>query len=153
VRCEVHSNEVRENVEVLTTLLSAVVLVFPSGVAEIQTPAHTISVRVEVATSPAQLQQGLQGRRSLPRNAGMALLFARDTRARLWMKDTLIPLSVALWDRRGRIVRILDMAPCRRDPCRVYDAKVAFRGALEVNRGAFTRWGVHPGARVTIRSR
>ena len=67
------------------------------------------------------------------------------------MKDTLIPLSVAFWDRRGRIVRILDMTPCRHDPCPVYDPKVAFRGALEVNRGAFTRWRVRLGAIVTIR--
>jgi uncharacterized membrane protein (UPF0127 family) len=33
----------------------------------------------------------------------------------------------------------------------VYDPKVAFRGALEVNRGAFKRWHVRPGAVVTIR--
>ena len=50
-----------------------------------------------------------------------------------------------------RILLILDMAPCRRDPCKLYDPKVAFRGALEVNRGAFARLGVRPGAIVTIR--
>jgi len=51
----------------------------------------------------------------------------------------------------GRILRILDMAPCRAAPCKVYDPHVAFRGALEVNRGAFARWSVHRGSVVTIR--
>jgi uncharacterized protein len=151
VPLEVHSNEVRDNVGVLATLLAAALLSFPHGVAELRTPERTVSVRVELASTTAQLRQGLQGRRSLARNAGMAFLFARDTRGRFWMKDTLIPLSVAFWDRRGRIVRILDMAPCTREPCRIYDPGVAFRGALEVNRGAFRRWGVRPGAVVTIR--
>jgi uncharacterized membrane protein (UPF0127 family) len=43
------------------------------------------------------------------------------------------------------------MAPCRADPCPVYDAGVAFRGALEVNRGAFRRWGVKRGSIVKLR--
>ncbi len=116
---------------VAATILSAAVLgsvTFPHGRAEIRTAHTTVTVRVELASTPAQLQQGLKGRRSLPRDAGMAFLFSADTRGRFWMKDTLIPLSVAFWDRRGRIVRILDMAPCRRDPCAVYDPKVAFWG-------------------------
>ena len=66
------------------------------------------------------------------------------------MKDTLIPLSIAFWDGRGRIVRILDMTPCRADPCPTYDPRVAYRGALEVNRGAFKRWGVQRGDRVRL---
>jgi uncharacterized protein len=148
---EVHSNEVRHNVGVLATIVAAALLAFPHGVAEIRTPHRTVSLRVELASTPAQMRQGLSGRSSLARNAGMAFLFRRDTRGRFWMKDTRIPLSIAFWNRRGRILRILDMAPCLHDPCRIYDPKVAFRGALEVNRGAFRRWGVRPGAFVVIR--
>jgi uncharacterized membrane protein (UPF0127 family) len=69
------------------------------------------------------------------------------------MKNTLIPLSIAFWDARGRIVRILDMTPCRADPCRLYDPRVAYAGALEVNRGAFRRWGVERGDRIAVRRR
>src|SRR5215210_600025 len=148
---EVHSNELRHNVGVLATILAAALLSFPHGTAELRTPQRTVTVRVELASTAEQQAQGLQGRRSLARNAGMAFLFAQDTRGPFWMKDALIPLSVAFWDRRGRIVRILDMAPCTSDPCKIYEPKVAFRGALEVNRGAFRRWGVRPGAVVTIR--
>jgi uncharacterized membrane protein (UPF0127 family) len=109
-----------------------------------------VQVRVEIAETAEQRHQGLSGRHTLAPKAGMAFLWEGDVRGRFWMKDTSV-LSIAFWDERGRILRILDMAPCRHDPCKVYDPHVAFRGALEVNRGAFVRWGVQRGALVTIR--
>ena len=133
------------------TLALSAAVAFPHGTAVIRTPARTVQVRVEIAETPAQRQQGLMGRRALAPNSGMAFLWKSDVRGRFWMKNTSIPLSIAFWGKRGRILRILDMTPCRRDPCKIYDPKIAFRGALEVNRGAFARWGVRPGARVTIR--
>jgi uncharacterized protein len=149
---------VAQNVDVLrlaaalsvTAALSGTVT-FAHGRALIRIPHKTVTVKVEIAATTAQLQQGLMGRRSLAPRSGMAFLFAADTRGRFWMKNTLIPLSIAFWGKSGRILRILDMTPCRADPCKVYDPHVAFRGALEVNRGAFARWGVHRGAVVTIR--
>lgn len=124
---------------------------FPKGQAVLRTPTKTVTIRVELAQTSEQQQQGLQGRRSLPRNAGMAFLFGRKLRAQFWMKDTKIPLSIAFWGRRGRILKILDMTPCLRNPCPRYNPGVAYWGALEVNRGAFRRWGVKPGAVITIR--
>jgi uncharacterized membrane protein (UPF0127 family) len=77
-------------------------------------------------------------------------LFPEDTTSSFWMKNTLLPLSIAFYGADGRIVRILDMEPCRRAPCRLYDPHVTYRGALEVNRGAFRRWGVAEGDRVRV---
>lgn len=131
--------------------LSAAAISFPHGTAVIRTADQTVRLRVEIASTPAQLEQGLSGRRTLAPNSGMVFLWKGDVRGQFWMKDTTVPLSIAFWGKSGRILRILDMAPCRRDPCKVYDPKVAFRGALEVNRGTFARWGVRPGAVVTIR--
>ena len=136
---------------VLATIALATGVTFPHGTAVIRTPARAVQVRVEIAETPAQHQRGLSGRRALAANSGMAFLWKSDVRAQFWMKDTSVPLSIAFWGRGGRILRILDMAPCRRDPCKIYDPHVAFRGALEVNRGAFARWGVRRGALVTIR--
>jgi uncharacterized protein len=149
---EVHSNEARsrENDAVLV-VLAAVLVAFPHGTAVIRTPAHTVNVRVEIARTEVQREQGLMGRKTLARNAGMVFLFPSAMRTRFWMKDTLIPLSIAFWNKQGRILRILDMAPCLAEPCKVYDPGVAFTGALEVNRGAFRRWRVRPGARISIR--
>lgn len=149
---EVHSNEVcvAHNEDVLAVVATAL-LAFPRGTAVVHTPARTVTVRVEIARTQAQLERGLMGRKTLARNAGMAFLFGTETRTRFWMKNTSIPLSIAFWNRQRRILRILDMAPCAADPCRRYDPGVAFTGALEVNRGMFRRWGVRPGAHVTIR--
>jgi uncharacterized membrane protein (UPF0127 family) len=135
----------------LATLALSAAVTFPHGTAVIRASGPTVRVPVEIAVTPAQLAQGLSGRRMRKANSGMAFLWTSEIRGGFWMKDTSIPLSIAFWNKSGRILRILDMAPCRRDPCRVYNPKVAFRGALEVNRGAFARWGVHAGAHVTIR--
>jgi uncharacterized protein len=124
---------------------------FPQGEAVLRTSARTVTINVELARTSEQLRMGLMGRSSLPRNAGMAFLFGRETRGAFWMKNTSIPLSIAFWGRRGRILRILDMAPCLRDPCPLYSPRVAYWGALEVNRGAFRRWRVGAGDFVAIR--
>jgi uncharacterized membrane protein (UPF0127 family) len=137
--------------QLLATISALVAVTFPHGTAVIRTPEHSVTVKVELARTPAQLHRGLGGRKTLAANAGMAFLWDSDVRGQFWMKDTSIPLSIAFWGKGGKILRILDMAPCLADPCRVNDPKVAFRGALEVNRGAFKRWGVRPGAVVTIR--
>jgi uncharacterized protein len=136
---------------ILATLVLAAAVTFPHGTAVIRTADQAVRVRVEIASTPAQLEQGLSGRRRLPANSGMAFLWKSDVRGQFWMKNTSVPLSIAFWSKSGRILRIIDMAPCRRDPCKVYDPHVAFRGAVEVNRGAFARWGVRRGALVTIR--
>jgi uncharacterized membrane protein (UPF0127 family) len=136
---------------ILASLVLSAAVTFPHGTAFIRTGDRTVKVRIEIAETPAQLEQGLSGRRTLAPNSGMAFLWKSDVRGQFWMKNTSIPLSIAFWGKSRRILRILDMAPCRRDPCKIYDPKVAFRGALEVNRGAFARWSVRPGALVTIR--
>lgn len=118
--------------------------------AVIETDAGDVVVQVEIADSSAERAKGLMGRQQLPEDAGMVFLFPADSSTAFWMKDTLIPLSIAFYRADGTIVRILDMEPCRRDPCRVYDPQATYRGALEVNRGAFRRWGVVAGDRVRV---
>ncbi len=67
------------------------------------------------------------------------------------MKNTLIPLDIAYYDVRGRIVRTFRMEPCKVDPCKIYSPGVCYRGALEVNAGSFKRWNVKRGDRITVR--
>jgi uncharacterized membrane protein (UPF0127 family) len=75
----------------------------------------------------------------------MLFVFGEDTDAAFWMKDTLIPLSIAFIDADGRIVTIHDMEPCTADPCEIYGSDAPYRTALEVNKGAFDEWGVQVG--------
>ncbi len=112
-----------------------------------------VVVQAEIADTSAERQKGLMNRRSLARRAGMVFRYAQDTTGGFWMKNTLIPLDIAFYDRRGRILRILTMTPCRRDPCRIYAPGVAYRSALEVNASSFRRWNVRVGDRIVVRVR
>jgi hypothetical protein len=127
---------------------------FDHGTATVASPsgAKRVVLQVEIARTRAQREQGLMGRRSLGAKAGMVFLYPEPHRGSFWMKDTLVPLDIAFYDGRGRILRILTMQPCRRDPCPVYDPNVAFRAALEVNAGSFRRWGVRTGDRIVVRA-
>ncbi len=133
-----------------TTTATATGPVFESGTVVIESAHGDVEVEVEIAETPVQQQLGLMHRESLAREAGMVFVFAKETRGGFWMKNTLIPLSIAFFDRDGKILRILDMEPCDAEPCPVYDPEVAYRGALEVNRGAFGEWGVSEGDRLRV---
>jgi uncharacterized protein len=118
----------------------------------IETAAGEVAVPVEVADSQEEREVGLMNRESLPPDAGMIFLFDDDTQGGFWMKNTLIPLSIAFAAADGTIVSILDMEPCEADPCEIYDPGVPYRSALEVNQGAFADWGVEVGDRLTLES-
>jgi uncharacterized membrane protein (UPF0127 family) len=136
--------------------LSALLLFVLAGCGEsgpkavISTKDGDVRVDVEVAETPAAREHGLMGRESLAPEAGMIFVFPETMTGAFWMKNTLIPLSIAFYDESGLIVRILDMEPCRQDPCRLYDPRVPYRGALEVNGGAFADWGVAEGDRLRL---
>jgi uncharacterized membrane protein (UPF0127 family) len=117
----------------------------------IETDDGEKEIAVEIADTDDERAVGLMGRTSLPADAGMLFVYPGPTEGAYWMKDTLIPLSIAFYDVDGTILRILDMEPCRREPCPVYDPGVRYAGALEVNQGAFERWGVREGDRLELR--
>ena len=68
-------------------------------------------IRAEVADNMAARMQGLMHRKSMPQNAGMVFVFDENTTHCMWMKNTLIPLSVAFIDEQGAIINIADMQP------------------------------------------
>jgi hypothetical protein len=122
----------------------------PTGVLIIETGAEEVSLDVSIAETPQARSRGLMRIRELDQDAGMVFLHEEPTEGSFWMKDTLIPLSIAFWDRAGEILAILDMEPCREDPCELYDPLVTWIGALEVNQGVFAERGVEVGDRVTL---
>jgi uncharacterized membrane protein (UPF0127 family) len=102
-------------------------------------------ITAEVAASDASRMRGLMFRESLAPNHGMLFVFDHKAIHCMWMRNTLIPLSVAFVDDDGAIVNIEDMAPrietshCARRPVRF---------ALEMEKGWFARRGIGPGARL-----
>ncbi|MDQ7827507.1 MAG: DUF192 domain-containing protein [Armatimonadota bacterium] len=108
-------------------------------------------LRVEVAETPEARARGLMFRRTLADDRGMLFIFEEDARWAFWMKNTLIPLSIAFIDRTWRVVDILDMAPAsdpEHGPFPVYQPRAPARYALEVRQGLFRRKGIAVGARV-----
>jgi uncharacterized protein len=121
-----------------------------SAALSIRTDDGTVSLDVQVADTPEERQTGLMGRESLSPYDGMAFVWEEPVVGTFWMKDTVIPLSIAFWDDDGRIVSILDMDPCTEDPCPTYGPDEPFVGAVEVDRGTFERHGVTLGDRVQL---
>jgi uncharacterized protein len=122
----------------------------PSAALSIGTDDGTVSLDVQVADTQAEREIGLMGRESLSPYDGMAFVWEEPVVSTFWMKDTVIPLSIAFWDDDGRIVSILDMDPCTEDPCPTYGPDEPFVGAVEVDRGTFERHGVTLGDRVQL---
>jgi uncharacterized membrane protein (UPF0127 family) len=97
----------------------------------------------EVVTRPEDRNLGLMFRRSMAPDSGMLFLFDSDDFQRFWMKNTLIPLSIAYITRDSLITDILEMAPL--DTTTPYLSSRAVRYALEMNSGWFQTRGIKPG--------
>ena len=122
----------------------------PTGTLVIETASGEVPVHVSIAETPESRIRGLMGVEEMPADSGMVFLSAELVQQSFWMKDTLIPLSIAFWDEENTIRAILDMEPCRDEPCRLYDPGVPWMVAVEVNRGFFAENGVDVGDRVRL---
>ena len=108
------------------------------------------SLTVRIADSAEEQRQGLMGVESLGEDRGMAFVYDDPTTGSFWMKDTLIPLSIAFVD-GDRIVAIEEMTPCETDPCPTWDSGgAAYTLAIEANAGWFTAHGIAVGDRATL---
>ncbi len=97
--------------------------------------------QVEVADTPRERTQGLMGRTYLPADGGMLFVFEHPGRYCFWMRDTLLPLSIAFIDPTGRIASLADMQP-RTEARHCPGADIRY--ALEVRQGEFQRRGITP---------
>jgi uncharacterized membrane protein (UPF0127 family) len=118
-----------------------------STVSITNTEGEMVVVRVEIATTTAEKQRGLMGRTALAEDAGMLFVFDREQQLSFWMKDTLIPLSIAYINESGRIVDIQDMKPLDETP---HPSAEPAKYALEVNQGFFNEHGVEVGNKVSL---
>ena len=115
---------------------------FSTGTATITGANGTQTYDIEIADDGAEQGYGLMYRRWMPDDHGMAFLFDSDTSGSFYMKNTLLPLTIAFFDSAGQIVRVLDMEPCEADDdsgesCPLYSPEATYRGALEVKQGTF----------------
>jgi uncharacterized membrane protein (UPF0127 family) len=99
-------------------------------------------IKAEVAARDAERQQGLMYRERMGPNEGMVFVFEAPAGVCMWMKNTLIPLSVAFIDESGKIINIEDMQPQTTDS---HCTKRPARYALEMNQGWFKQKNIKPG--------
>jgi len=99
-------------------------------------------VKAEIASTHEERSKGLMFRQSLPDGEGMLFVFESDQILSFWMKNTIIPLTIAYITYDGRIVDIKDMYP--HDENSVVSSR-SVRYALEVPQGWFSRAGVRVG--------
>jgi uncharacterized membrane protein (UPF0127 family) len=121
------------------------ILLLPSATLTLQTQTGAkVDIEAELASTPASRAQGLMYRERMPANHGMLFVFEGYASC-FWMRNTLLPLSVAFIDEQGVITRIAHMQPLS-DAEHCPDRPSVY--ALEMNQGWFERNGLAAGDRV-----
>ena len=121
---------------------------FPTAPLTVVTGAGPRKFTVEVATTSAQLEQGLMFRHSMAPDAGMIFDFKTPTPAMMWMKNTWIPLDMLFVDAKGQIVNIHERAVP--ESLETIAAAAPVRAVIELNGGTAARLGIKPGDRVVF---
>ncbi len=99
-------------------------------------------IEAELAATPESRQVGMMQRTIMPPQRGMLFVFPEIDKHCMWMRNTLLPLSVAFLDEKGRIINVEDMQPrTENNHCAAKPA----RYALEMNLGWFKTRGLGPG--------
>jgi uncharacterized protein len=124
------------------TLAAHAEVTFKKG--QIKVGPHPL--KVELAVEEPERMQGLMFRKVLGKEDGMLFVFDEAAYHSMWMKNTLIPLSVAFVDASGEILNILDMEPLTLD---THSAAGPARYAIETNKGWFTQKKIKAGDKVT----
>jgi hypothetical protein len=127
-----------------------------SGLRTVELRSGGKQIRAEVAANEADRSRGLMGRTRLGANEGMLFVFKGPITGKFWMKDTLIPLSIAFMTADvtsgWKVIATYEMVPCREDPCTTtYGPDQAFDAALEMNAGWFSGAGVTAGDTVVAK--
>lgn len=98
-----------------------------------------VQLTVQIANTQEKIEKGLMFVEKLPENEGMLFMFPQNIYGGFWMKNTFIPLSIAFLDSDGKIIKIMDMKPCKEEECHTYDPILSYRYAIEVNLGWFKK--------------
>jgi uncharacterized membrane protein (UPF0127 family) len=111
---------------------------------DLQAGMHII--KAELAITPEQQATGMMFRKEMGTNEGMLFVNEEPGLRCFWMRNTLVPLSIAFIADDGSIVNIADMEPrSEKSHCSARPV----RYALEMNLGWFARRGLKAGSRLS----
>lgn len=122
-------------------------LAFRQAEAVLHGKTETHRLRVELAETPAQWQQGLMHRTALAGDAGMLFIFDEPREMAMWMKNTRIPLDMAFIAEGGAITHIEKNTVPESTTLIPSGGKVAM--VLEVNAGTLDALKIGLGDRIT----
>jgi hypothetical protein len=108
----------------------------------VQLTAGMHVIQAELAVTPAQQATGMMFRREMGANEGMLFVNADSGVRCFWMRNTLLPLTIAFIAEDGTIVNLADMQP-QSDESHCSTAPVRY--ALEMNQGWFAKRGIKAG--------
>jgi uncharacterized membrane protein (UPF0127 family) len=108
---------------------------------------QAVTLSIEIADTSEERAIGLMNRESLAEDAGMLFDFQADVQTGFWMKNTLVPLSIAFIDKDRVIVHIEDMEPQTEN---LHFSPSLYRYAIEVNQGWYAENDIEVGDRVEL---
>jgi len=117
----------------------------PQKLAQVRLNAGIHNINAELASTPQQREIGLMFRTAMPANDGMLFAFEQPGQQCFWMRNTLIPLSVAFLGDDGSVVNIDEMKPQTLDS---HCSAKPVRFVLEMNEGWFAKRGIKAGSRL-----
>lgn len=114
-------------------------------------PTITLSVgnktlATEVADTEEEREKGMMFRKEMPDGTAMLFVFDAPQKPAFWMRNTLIPLSVAYVNTLGMILEIHDLQPKDERPVSADFDSILY--AIEVPQGWFSKNGILPGTMV-----
>nr|WP_207626060.1 DUF192 domain-containing protein [Burkholderia gladioli] len=117
----------------------------PSEFPRVKLRAGMYAIDAAVAANEADREQGLMYRSQLAPNEGMLFVFNENAVHCFWMKNTLIPLSIAFIRADGTVTDIDEMqAETTDNHCPRNNGVYA----LEMSKGWFTAKGIKPGMKL-----
>lgn len=106
------------------------------------------SLRVWLALTPTEQQQGLMHIRELPRDRGMLFLLDAPRPMDMWMKNTNVSLDMLFFDASGRITHIHPRARTQSED--IISSQGTVAGVLELLAGEAERRGIRKGDRIVL---
>lgn len=117
-------------------ILAAVAVIAPQLTPRVAVRIGDGVYNARLAETPAQLERGLSGTKHLGNNDGMLLVFDRDEKWSIWMKDMHFPIDIIWLNQERKVVHIVKNASPDNYPQERFTPKVEARYVLEVPAGS-----------------
>jgi uncharacterized protein len=146
---EHHNSAMKKSVAFAAALFACAA--FAQGEPQMNLPRVKLSagmhvIDAQIATTPDERATGLMHRKEMPQHEGMLFVFESPSQQCFWMKNTLLPLSVAFVADDGTIVNVDEMKPQTLDS---HCSARPVRYVLEMNTGWFSKKGLKAGQKLS----